>query len=208
MKFTEIERLWRSPHNRPTADEMEIHKMKFLTDLRRRRRGEALFLALIFVLMSFFTGKLAWHWYRPDPSLDPLNLNREWGVVPFFALPWVGWSWMVWRHLRHRREHRAAQASIHQTLNALLDENRAQRTRLRVVAVLLVLSAALLPLIVLQLQSVGKAGRELVIPAYVIYPLYVVGTVGWAFVHDRRKLAPRQRELTELLATYRSEDGE
>jgi hypothetical protein len=202
MNFDDIQKTWQSPHNRPDTAQLEKDKMKFVTDLRRRRRGNLLFLALVFALILFWTVKLGLHIILPDPASKAVDLGREWGVLPFFALPWLGWLYMVRLHWRQHVRHPNYDRSIGASENALLDENSSERRRYKVIAGLLVASAVMLPLIVYQLRSVGKAGDEILIPALVIYPAYVVGVLIWSAVYYRRKLLPRKRELETLLAGY------
>jgi hypothetical protein len=202
MNFADIESMWHSPRNRPDPAQLEKQKMEFVADLKRRRRGNLIFLALIFSLMAYITGKLVLHVLWPDPALDRVNLTREWAIIPFFALPWIGWLFMVRLHWKHHVNHPHSDTSISASVAALLDENRAERTRYKFIAALLVVSVLVLPVIVYQLMEVGKAGREVMIPALVVYPTYVVGMLIWSWFHHQRKLLPRKRELEELLQSY------
>jgi hypothetical protein len=202
MNFADIETMWHSPRNRPNPAQLEKQKMEFVADLNRRRRGNLFFLALIFALLAFMTGKVASHVLWPDPALDRVDLAREWAIVPFFALPWIGWLFMVRLHRKHHVAHPHSDASISASVAALLDENRAERTRYKFIAGLLILSVLVLPVIVYQLMEVGKAGREIMIPALVIYPTYVVGMLVWSWFHHQRKLLPRKAELEALLKSY------
>jgi hypothetical protein len=202
MNFADIENVWRSPHNRPSPAAIEEIKMKFVTDLKKRRRSQLMLLLISFAPLAFFTGKILIHLLRPDPALDPVDLTREWGIVPFFALPWLGWLYLVYLYRGHRARHADYNRSVRAMVAALLDDNRMERRRQKAIGVLLVASALVLPLIVYQLRAVGKAGDEILIPALVIYPGYVLAVVVWAAVHHRRKLLPRKRELEALLASY------
>lgn len=202
MNFADIETMWHSPRNRPDPAQLEEQKMAFVADLKRRRRGNLIFLALVFSLMAIITGKLVLHFLWPDPALDRVNLAREWAIIPFFALPWIGWLLMVRLHWRNHISHPHSDASISASVAALLDENRAERTRYKFIAGLLVASVLVLPVIVYQLMEVGKAGREIVIPALVVYPTYVVGMLVWSWFHHQRKLLPRKLELEALLKSY------
>jgi hypothetical protein len=202
MNFDDIQKTWQSSHNRPDTAQLEKGQMKFVTDLRRRRRGNLLFLGLVLALLLLLTVKLGLHVLLPDPGAKTVDLGREWGVIPFFALPWAGWLYMVRLHWRQHVRHPNYDRSISASVSALLDENGAERKRYKVIAGLLVLSAVMLPLIVYQLRAVGKAGDEILIPALVVYPAYVVGVLVWSSFYYRRKLLPRKRELEALLATY------
>jgi hypothetical protein len=205
MNFDDIQQTWRSPQNQPSAAQLETDKMKFIADLRRRRRGNALFLALIFALLAFMTGKIVLHALWPDPALDRIDFTREWGVILMFALPWIAWIVMLRLDRRHRGLHANYDRSINRSVAALLDENRMERVRYKVVGVLLVVSVFVLPIIVFQLRAVGKAGDEILLPAFVLWPLYVTGVLVWAAFHYRRKLLPRKHELEGLLQQYREE---
>lgn len=202
MNFAEIQKTWSSAGNRPSPTEVEKLKMNLITELKRRRRSSFMLLAITFVPLAFLTGKLVAHLVWPDPALDAVDLRREWGVLPFFALPWIGWAWMLRLHLGHRARHGAFDRSINASVRALLDENRTEMKRYKVVSALLAASVIVLPLIVFQLRAVGKAGDEILLPAFVLYPAYVLGVLIWFGVNYRRKLRPRGVELEKLLRSY------
>jgi hypothetical protein len=63
-------------------------------------------------------------------------------------------------------------------------------------------SVPALAVVAYQLRSVGKAGNEILIPALVIYPLYVLGVLLWCGYYHRTKMLPRKRELESLLSEY------
>lgn len=181
--------------------------MKFIADLRSRRRGNLFFLWLVFSLLVFMTGKVVLHLLWPDPALDKVDLAREWAIIPFFALPWIGWFYMVRLHRQHHKRHPDYENSINASVVALLDDNRSERARYKVIAGLLVASALWLPFIVHQLQAVGKVENETWIPAFVIYPSFVLFVLVWAFFYYRSKLLPRKRELESLLAEYNADSA-
>jgi hypothetical protein len=203
MNFAEIENTWRSPHNRLNPAELEKNKMQLIAELRRRRRATIGLLGVTFLPLAFVTGRLVLHLLHAEAGRDPVDLATEWGVVPFFLLPWIGWLSMVALYRRHRARHLNYDQSIRASVQALLDENRTERTRCKVIGGLLIASVAALPIVIQQLRAVGKAGDEILVPAYVIYPGYVILMVGWTIWHYRRKLLPRERELEELLNVYR-----
>ncbi len=202
MNFADIEKTWRSAHNRPSAADLEKHHMNLIDELRRSRRASRGLLWLTAVPLVLLTGRLLLHALWPSRGLDRFDLAREWAVVPFFLLPWVGW-FLLWRS---QRKHEAAHAdyaqSIQASITALLDQKRREGWRSQVIAALLLLSLPLVGGVVWQLRLAGKAGDEILIPAMVIYPTYVVLTVAWiAFDHLRKNL-PRRKELEALLAEY------
>ena len=202
MNFDEIESMWRSPHNQPSATELEQHKMKLVTELRRRHRASRGLLWITFLPLAFFTAKIALHVLWPDPVPDKVDLNREWAILPLFALPWFGWFIMLRLYLRHQRRHPDYDRSISESVAASLDENRTERTRYKVIAGVLLASIPLVVLIVHQLRAVGKAGEEILMPAYVIWPAYVALMVAWFGWYNFRKLLPQKRQLEELAQSY------
>lgn len=202
MNFEEIESLWRSPHNQPTAAELEGHRMKLVTDLRRRHRASRGLLWITLVPLLVITGLIVRHALWPDPAHTPINWEREWAVLPFLTLPWLGWFIMLRLHLRHQRRHPDYDRSISAGVAAALDENRTERTRCQIIAGVLVASIPLVALIVHQLRAVGKAGDEILLPAYLVWPAYVALMVGWFGWHYCRRLLPRKRQLEELAEAY------
>lgn len=203
MNLDEIESVWRSPHNRPPATELEQHTMKLVADLRRRHRAHRGLLWITFIPLALFTAQVARHVLWPDPALDRVDLNREWAVLPFFALPWAGWLLLLRLHRQHLTRHPNYDQSINASVAASLDENRTERTRYQIIAGLLVASIPLVMLIVHQLRAVGKAGDEILLPAYVGWPVYVALMVGWFTWYYFRRLLKRKRELEDLLRAYR-----
>ena len=175
--------------------------MKFVTELRRRRRDSLGLLVISFLPLAFLTYKLLAHAVAPAAGSRALNLVDEWAVVPFFALPWIAWLVLLRQFVRGPRP-RGDQAPISATIAALLQDNRKQRTFYKIVGAVLLASALMLPLIVHQLRGVGKMGNEVTIPAFVLYPLYVAGVLIWAVRYDRRTLRPRGHELEALLQAY------
>lgn len=202
MNFDEIESVWRSPHNQPSATELEEHKMKLVTELRRRHRASLGLLWLTALPLLFITFKIVQHALWPDSAHTPMDWEREWAVLPFLALPWLGWFMMLRLYLRHQRRHPAYDGSIRESVAASLDENRTERTRYKVLTGLLVGSVPLLLIVVQQLRVVGKAGDEILVPAFVIWPGYVALMVAWFGWYYVRRLLPRKRRLEELAQAY------
>lgn len=202
MNFAEIEHVWRSPHNRPTAAQLEQDRIKFTADLRRRHRGFVLFMTLVCTGLTIVTGRLAAHWLWARPHAEPVAISREWGALLMLALPWLAVFFFVRQFRRHRLRPAAGAPSISASVRALLDENRLARWRLACVAGLPGTLLLILPLVVYQLRAVGKAGDEILIPAFVIWPLIAVGILSGLRFHDRRTLLPRKRELEALLNSY------
>jgi hypothetical protein len=203
MNFADIENVWRSPHNRPSPAELEKQKMKLVADLRRRRRGFAIFITLVFAVLAAMTGRLVFHvlWAAPSTSSD-IDFSQEWGVLLLFPLPWLAALFFYREYRRHRLRHVNAEQSIGASVRALLDENRLARTRLKWVSVLHGAVLLVLPLVVYQLRAVGKAGDEILLPAFVLWPAIAIGILLALRFHDRRTLLPRKLQLEALLNSY------
>lgn len=202
MNPADIESVWRSPHNQPTAAELKEHQMKLLDELRRRRRASRGLLWLTLIPLIYFTAKVVLHVLWPDPTLDTVDLHREWAILPVGALPWIGWFILLRLYRWHENRHAGCEGSIRAGVSALLDENRTERTRYQVIAALLVGSIPMVWLVVHQLREVGKAGAEILLPAYVVWPAYVALMVAWFGWYHYRRLLPRKRQLEALALAY------
>jgi len=201
MNYDELEQAWRSPRNQPTATEIAADRQRFATELGRRRRGAKVFLSVVFGALSVITARLLWSLFWPEAS-GRFDFAQEWAALVFLALPWVAAALLARRVLRHEREHRDPERSLAASVRALLDETQVSRTRLRVVATLHGVLLIVLPLVVWQLRAVGKAGDEILWPAFVGWPLIAAAILSAMWWHDRRALAPRQRQLEELVREY------
>ncbi len=202
MNFDDIQKTWRSPHNQPSAAQLEKDKMKFLNDLRKRHRGEIIFMIWILVVLTVLTGGLVLHLVRPDPAKPPTDLAREWGSLALLALPWLCLGVFYKKFREHRARHDRPERSIRASVEALLDDSRVESERYKWVGRLCAAVVLVMPLCVYQLRAAGKAGDEILVPAFVVLPTLMLGIFVALRVYQRRVLLPRQRELEALLATY------
>jgi protein-S-isoprenylcysteine O-methyltransferase Ste14 len=176
--------------------------MHFIAELRRRRRGQIRFLIITALPLLAGTVLFVQHLVWPGPADSPLDLQREWAVIPLLALPWLGWGLMAWLHRRAGARHPDAGRSINASVAALLEETRSEQARYRFIGGLLLACIIVLPLVAAQLRSVGKAGDEITVPFLVLFPAVLLAIVIGMAVHFHRKLRPRERELEALLADY------
>ena len=206
MNYDDLESAWRSPRNTPDAATLAAARDRFVTELDRRRRGTRVFLALVLAALLVITGRVALAVLLPLEAGVKIDFAREWAALLFLAVPWFGFGLLVRRMLRHEREHAPAAPAVRDAVRALLDENAMARGRLKVVAGLHGAVLVLLPLVVVQLRATGKAGDEILWPAFVGWPL-VAGTILGALLwHDRKRLLPRRRQLEGLLRDYGQDD--
>lgn len=201
MSYDELERAWRSPRNRPTPADLAADRQRFTEELDRKRRGVKLFLFVVFAVLTGFTVRVLAAALWPAQGRE-IDVAREWAPLLFLALPWLGAIFLARRVARHEREHGHPERSLADSVRALLDENHVSRARLRVVATLHAVMLVTLPLVVWQLRAVGKAGDEIVLPAFVGWPLIAAAILVAMWWHDRRKLVPRQHQLEQLLRDY------
>ncbi|WP_438481584.1 hypothetical protein [Oleiharenicola lentus] len=202
MNFADIQTTWRSPHNGPSPAQLDSMKHHFTNDLLRRRRGTTIFISVIVTVLTAITVSFAaFAFGAHEPGRD-FDFSREWGVGLLLLIPWAGAAVIAWNTIRHRTAHGNFDRSLADSMRALLDENNASRTRLKVVATLHGVLLVVLPLVVYQLRGVGKAGNEIIVPAFVVWPLLSAGILLGMRWHYQRTLLPRKRELESLLQSY------
>lgn len=201
MDSTDLGRLWRSPHNQPSAAQLEEDRMTFITDLRRRHRGFVVFMALVFAALAIPTAQLIYHLLASAPGTDPVDVRREWGVLAALAMPWAAWAFFIIQYRRHRAAFPDGDTSIRASVQALLDDNRMARGRNVMVGALQAGFVVVLPLIVRQLKAAGKAGSEIDVTLIVVPAIFGAILLGLIWNHQRT-LLPRKRELEALLKSY------
>jgi hypothetical protein len=198
MSFDDIEKVWRSPHNVPSPAEVEAQREMLVRRLRRQYRVFLLTIGAGGTAVLGCAAALVRH------ALDggALDLQREWGSLVLFALPLIGLAVLFRQYRRHRARHLGYQLSISASLRAALDENRLERTRIKILAGLYGVMTLVFPIIVSQLGAVGKARPGEMMSMLVLFAA-LVAVVGLALTYRyRRRLLPRKRQLEALLAAY------
>lgn len=206
MNFADLEKMWHSPLNRADPSALEHLKIEFVADHDRRRRNQKRFLFLVAAVLTFLTLRFLGFALRPETVPSGFNPAREWGAVLLLLLPWGGAAFLARQLSRHDRTHGEPAPSLAGSVRALLAENRMSRTRLKAMAWLHGATLLALPVVVYQLRATGKAGDEILVPAFVIWPLIAAGIFLGLWWHDRRKLQPRQHQLEALLQSYKEAD--
>lgn len=133
-----------------------------------------------------------------------LDFAKEWSIIPLLALPWVIWVHSVLKYRRHRAGHADYERSIQASFQAILDENRISRRRMKIVGFVQLGAHLLLPLIVSQLKAVGKAGDE-INAMFVLFPALFGCVLLGMIYHYRCRLLPRKQEIETLLSSYESD---
>jgi hypothetical protein len=200
MNWTDLETLWRSPHNQPAPD-WDRQRRHILQTYLRRDRGLRLGLALALGWLSLVTGRLVLFLLWPDPASDRIDWSREWAVVPFLLLPWCGAVGMAVRYWRRRIEHPDYDQSLVASLRVLLKQSRDAVQRLRLMLGLHLVGVPLLALSLVQLQQVGKAtGNQLWSMIVFLAALVIlsVGGISWSWWSHQQEI----RRLEGLLLDY------
>lgn len=205
MNFDEIRQTWQSAPNQPAAAQLQKDKMKFYTELRRRRRGAAIFMIWILAVLTAGSFQLLKFILRPDPAKPAFDWAGEWSVLVLLALPWAALAIFYRAYRRHRAAHAGYDQSIQASLRGLLDENQLAQHRQKWAAILCGVMLLVIPVVVYQLRAVGKAGDEILVPAFVLLPLLLAAIYAGLFIYQHRVLTPRRRKLEALLAGYGDE---
>ncbi len=194
MSYDELQNLWKSPGNRPTAADLERQRQALVATLRRQHRVFYCWMALAMTLLALPVVGLADHTLRGGQ----FALGREWGVLLLLALPWIAAVVFIRRQLRHRRAHSGYEQSVSQSVRAMLDANQAAQQRARIMQVLLALSAPVMALCIWQLQAVDKTRPHEAASLATVMTMLIAtswGGIWW----KRRRLIPEEKRLASLL---------
>lgn len=195
MSYDEMKNLWKSPENRPSAEETERQRAALTASLKKEQRAFWLRIGLAMTLMLVpLVGMI-----RHIASGSPFSMTGEWGVLVLFFLPWIGALLFIRRQLRHRRAHRNYDRSVGQTVRAALDANHAAQQRAKILQGLLALSAPVMALCIWQLRAVGKARPHEAASMAAFMTIVIVASWGGIF-WDARKLRPQEKRLAALVA--------
>lgn len=200
MNWTDLETLWRSPHNQLPPPGWERQRNDFLQTYRRRDRGFKFGLALALCWLSLVTGRLFLLLVWPDPVHDRIDWSREWAVVPFLLLPWFGAIWLAYRYWR-RQQHPDYDGSIVASLRALLEQSRGAARRMQMVLGLHLLGVPLLAICLVQLQDVGKTTGNQLTSMIVFMAVVVILSMGGISLSWRAHQRETRR-LEGLLLDY------
>ena len=198
MNFADLQNIWASAHNRPTASELEAQKQRFVRALTRQRRGFFAFLALPVAALLVMTALVNWRTFGPSGA----TAGDEWAGPLLLLLPWTAVFVFIRLQIAHVRRHADYRESIPASLRALLDANR--RAQLRATTILW-LHVASLPLLALAISQLAEAGKlrphELRSMAVFFGGVIIVSIVGVLFIRAC-KLRPERERLLVLLRDY------
>ena len=201
MSYDELENAWRSPRNMPATGALTAARERLFAELARRRLGKRVFLAVVLGALTVITTRVAFA-VCSRGGTPVMNLEDDWAAWLFLAIPWVGFFLLLRRSVRSERENPASVRSVGEAVRTLLDEDTAARAGLKVVAGLIGATVVLLPIVVWRLRATGKAGDEILGPAFIGWPLVAGAILAALWWHDRSQLRPRQRRLEALGHEY------
>lgn len=199
MDFERLERAWRSPANAPADAACAYLLEETMDTLKRRRDGFNTFTGIIAVVLTAWTGKIVWDWFE-NPF--PFDLAREWGALAMLALPWIGLVLVRAQFDRHLRAYPNPDASMPETLKALIDENRTARRRVQIIGGLMALGVVALAVALGQLVEVGKMTPQNVRDGCLLFGGVFAVVWGGIAVNYFTRLRPEGARLQRLLADY------
>jgi hypothetical protein len=206
MNPDDLNALWHSPQNEPAPARLESDRQRFLTTLRQRDRGFRVCMALVFGWLTVVTGRLVWVVVSPTPGRQPIDFTREWAVLLFLALPWLGAILLVRQHRHRSAWHPAAEPSISDSLRALVGQCRGATARVRTLLWLHVLGVPLLAVCLRQIIHAGKAQPH-EIPSMIAFFACVVALSMGGLACELWRQRRETRRLERLLQDYEETEG-
>lgn len=195
MSLDWISAVWGSPANAPEADRLARLAQELLDHLAARARRLALVLVGSGGVLLTLALVLGWRLVTEG--------GGEVGALAVLLAPAALAFGLVLRRFRsHRRDFPFVDGNLASLVRAADDETRMARSRVRTIAALHLLSVPALAWALITLVGSGKVRpHEWPSLAAVLGALVSASLVG-LWLHDRYALAPRQRQLRALVASY------
>jgi hypothetical protein len=196
MNLDELQELWNSGGNQPTAEHRDRLMRQFATRLRRRRRHELAWLVWTFFVLTLLTGFASWQIF----GTDKVNVAGEWALVPLLVIPWVFAVVFLKRSLRGALPGHGCDATICESLANAMAANNAQRSKLKIVAVMYVIFLPVLAFSIWQLHSVGKVSSRELMSMATFFGAVLALSAGAVLARYRFGLVPEREKLKALLS--------
>lgn len=129
---------------------------------------------------------------------DTINLDREWGLIPFVLIPFVALILIAQRATPPL----ALTGSLLETFRALRADNKAARLRILIVGGAMTVFAPLLFVLLNQLVGIGKMAPDEMRSAAIVLGAAMVCSAVWMIIKYSTQLAPERRHLEALIAQY------
>lgn len=156
MKIEQLDNIWQSAENQPSTEELNCLHARFAESIRRRDRRFAIFIGTVLIVLAGFTVMVLSNILGVGGPGRKIDLTREWALLPFLLLPWIGALLLLRRHRQAQRAHPDYEQTILATLRAARQRTLAAVTRTKTILVLQILSLPLGALCVWQLHAAGK----------------------------------------------------
>jgi hypothetical protein len=198
MNLDELNEVWNSSGNRPTVEQRDEMINRFTMILRRRRRKELGWLVWTFFVLMLLTGFACWLLL----GTNKVHLPVEWGVIPLLLIPWVFAGLFLKRFLRRPARMHRGDVTIAESLAAAMAANKAERSKLKTVGIMYLITLPVLAFAIWQLHTVGKvSSRELVSMVTFLGSALTV-SAGAVLFRYRFGLRPEGHKLKVLLSQF------
>lgn len=196
MNYEALQAAWASSGNNPSAAasayvmaEAQAALTKRASNLRRMLVFAGVMLTIPLALMGvdMLTGQV-----------DAIDLNREWGLVPFALIPFVALFLIAQRAAPKA----PPGGTLLETFRALRADNAAARLRIFIIGGSMVLFAPLLWVLLNQIVATGKMAPHEMQSAVIVLGGALALSAGWMCVKYLTQLAPERRHLDALIAQY------
>jgi len=201
MNQNEIQIVWKARENNFTASEQKRLIDHFTRQMARRRRFQVIWLTQTFIALAVVT-IIALR----SIALGHAQLDQQWALLPLLTVPWLFAFHFLRRFLKPSSPITGGEKPIASSLHAALDSNAAERSRLKLVALLFAIMVPLLWVSARQLSAVGKVSPSELVSMLAFFGgvlfLSAAGIAARYFV----RLVPQQRRLKALLVEISEKD--
>jgi hypothetical protein len=195
MNTESLNELWNSSANRPERDAGKRLASHFISDLRRRRRLRAFWLAWTSFLLTGASVLAFGHLARNGLE----GVTGQWALLPLLALPWMALVYFWRAFFREGAVSGESALPLRAALVAAQAANNAERHHLRLVGWLFAAMVPVTALAIRQLHAAGKApGNQAWSMAVTFGVIFILGGLGLLARH-RRQLLPERRTIEARL---------
>ncbi|MBC8096208.1 MAG: hypothetical protein H7Y43_10375 [Akkermansiaceae bacterium] len=199
MNLDEVQNLWNSGINGPTAHQRAEMITRFTSTLRRRRRQEFAWLVWTFFVLTVLTGFAGWLVF----GTDKVSLSAEWAVIPLLLIPWVFACLFLRKFLRQTLPAARGDVTISDSLTAAMAANESERFKLKALGMMYVIALPVLALSIGQLHSAGKVPSRELISMVTFLGGALALSAGAVAAKYWFSLVPKARMLKALLSQFR-----
>lgn len=196
--FERLERVWSSSANQPGEAAQAYLMEDVMNTLAKRRRDFRIQIGLIGLALLVWTGMMA-HATLVREVIDP---SREWGAALLMLVAWALYGIVIRQYRRHIDAFPDPEASMPETLRALIDENATSRRRVRTMAIALPLFIGAMAIALGQMQAIGKMTPSNIRDFSLLATAGLLCSAATFGIRYFRTLRPEARRLKRLLQEY------